>query len=337
MLLNSNGCPQFVDEVSKAVHCPVVSNSSFSVTDYLGLISPYRSHSYYTKFLLDTYNKQKKYNTNTNSIINQDTADEERIGSKICLLPNFYCETCISPFVCNRTQERQWLTDFYHSTNGEYWNNSIRTNWLKNGTDYCDWNGVYCCDIYATFHKNSNNSDHINDYSNDIDIDIEFKKLNNTCMNRLLFPSHNNITGVLPNYWFNSTVFSYIHIQGFYAGDKSPKNFLHGTIPNFKYNLPNLSLLRITKEFFNHTDYLPSFGYGNCTISYDLHDSFDTKYSLKIPDWNDQKYMTYVSLSDISLEGTIPKWNKWVWPSNLEITSSTIDTFSSAPCSLSGG
>ena len=67
-------------------------------------------------------------------------------------------------------------------------------------------------------------------------------------------------------------------------------------------------------------------GYSNCTISYDLHDSFDTNYALKIPYWNDQKYMTVVLLADISLEGTIPEWNNWVWPFDIQITSSTIET-----------
>ena len=153
-------------------------------------------------------------------------------------------------------------------------------------------------------------------------------------MNRLILEI-NNITGILPNYWFNSTVFSYIDIGGSSLYVNS-KNVLRGTIPDFKYILPNLSFLGLTKQYFNHTDYLPSFGFSNCTVNYDLHDSFDPKYRLKIPYWNDQKYMSYVSLENIQLDGTIPQWDNWIWPFDIRLVSLTINTYAAISCKLSG-
>ena len=60
-----------------------------------------------------------------------------------CITPEAYIIPCnettniTSNNACNKTQERQWLTEFYNSTNGDNW--KINDGWLDDSIDYCEW------------------------------------------------------------------------------------------------------------------------------------------------------------------------------------------------------
>ena len=224
-----------------------------------------------------------------------------RIDENVCIMPE-YCDTAVTDYYCNPEEEQQWLLDFYNSTNGEDW--AVNTNWtiFKNTSDhdsYCDWYGIRCCDIViATKWETNINSDST----------LNFTKLDHKCLN-MIDLDENNVTGVLPNYWPNSSIFTVISIANHHA--THPNYSISGPIAPYRYNLPNLSCFDMTKQNFSGT--MPEFCQSNCTIKFDT--GWSTNLYGTIPNqFSDQKYMAYFSTENTNIGGTIPDWYKWIWP-----------------------
>ena len=119
--------------------------------------------------------------------------------------------------------------------NGDYWLNS--DNWLSNDTDYCDWYGIRCCKVGL---------------------------LNEQCINFIVL-DNNNLTGTLPNWWFNSNIFDIFSI----LNDNSDGLLaISGEIPDFSTNLPNMAAILLANHQFSGT--LPKYGIANCTYYYDV-------------------------------------------------------------------
>ena len=318
MLIDSTACPKFAQNFANDLHCPNISN--FSLDLYFDLLV----HT--TSNIDHDWKNTTLCNTNGTNIINITSGMrvppsilkyEKMFGKKdVCWLPNFYCDSYQTPFICNKAQEKQWLTDFYYSTNGDNWINN--SNWLKTD-DYCLWHGVRCCNKIVNFDFNI-------DYSSidikKIDDYVSITLLTDTCMNAFLMNS-NNVSGILPKNWFNSTIFTILEITGNPNSTLNPKKFgLKGNISDYSSNIPNIAVIALGHQFFDHgydINMLPKFGSANCTISYDIHNSFSVR-ELEIPDWSEQKYMVFVFLEYNKLKGTIPDWSKWIWPYEIALS-----------------
>lgn len=313
-IISADVCPRLITELSLNLDCTLeASNATFKheVLEFADIYGDIFINSQLNpKYSDNTYSYNRTDNS-TKSIYNESDWWQNWFGDDdICIVPNLYCDTYISPFYCNRTEEEQWLRDFYHSTNGNHWINN--TNWLQNDTDYCDWYGIECC------------SKIVNNYSTSAPFVTNFTYLPHKCINSIDFGSsghRNNITGVLPSYWFNSTVFSKLKIENSGESDYHDgiigKN-LQGILPEYGEKLPNLMVLSLVKQSFNNSGYLPQFPIGKCMVSFDVRGSFYLN-AMRIPEWNDQKYMNDLLLEDNYFIGTIPNWDNWVWPCRVDL------------------
>ena len=220
-------------------------------------------------------------------------------------MPYFYCDTMEQRLYCNKTEELLYLRNFYHSLDGDNWNNSRF--WLDPHVDYCKWYGVYCCNTSYPLYQ--------------------------TCIN-IIYMDDNNLTGTLPSPWINSsvlTIFSASH------------NHITGTIPDYHDRLPNLSSFSLNQNdpygSDSITGNLPNWPAAGCMAWFDVHNNMHLKST--IPDWNKPlKYLYAVELSATSLSGTIPNWTEWQWPYHIIISdqhgnlTGTISDFTSAKCPL---
>eukprot|EP01084_Bolivina_argentea_P146838 257008_1 len=269
-----------------------------------------------------TENVMQKLNK-LRTLLDQYQSFDERPINPICLLPdynfkyhfipNFYCDTMIEPLTCNRTNDLNYLTALYKSTNGNKWNNS--KHWINESVDYCQWHGIFCCNASQS----------------------------HPCLNMIRLPN-NNLKGPLPSfskYLKYSSVLTYIDLR---------HNQINGTIPDYYNIIPNLSYLKIThvidstpqKISNTLTGSLPvKWPNSNCTFLFDLH--FNPFLSGTIPQWNSQKYFAIFSAANTNFSGTIPNWDQWIWPlqiwiyGNLDFSGflhGTIPAFSSTVCPL---
>lgn len=301
MLFDTTVCPKLTQEISNKFRCPANFSVEFPFESYFDLLVDYKSNptdlAKYTNYLIPN-------NTWLTNITNP-------INGTVCVVPNFYCDTCDTNFYCNPEQEKRWLLDLYSSTNGQYWFNN--TNWISENVDHCSgWYGVSCCDTIIHLHGNYST------FSQSIET-LPYK-----CINHLNL-DNNNVSGILPNYWPNSTIFSVVSI----SNNHVTNNALKGRLPNWSQNLTNLAAIEFVHQSFNNTGILPGFGLSNCTLVYDLHQSF-VQHDVEIPEWNSQKYMITVELQNNKLNGTIPNWDKWVWPMFIKLAGQGVK------CSLSG-
>ena len=115
MLIDSSLCLLIAQEMADWLECPSNFTVNFPFDLYFSWLVDHKSF----RNNLDTYHDYL-LTEGTNTINNN-------ISSKLCILPNFYCDTCNTNFYCNPNQERQWLLDFYTSTNGKHWKNN--SNW----------------------------------------------------------------------------------------------------------------------------------------------------------------------------------------------------------------
>ena len=232
-----------------------------------------------------------------------------------CVFPNFYCDTVNTTYYCNPEKEREWLEDFYFATNGDSWKDS--TNWLSNNVSHCDgWFGVRCCDKIVQFNHTTNST--------------YYTHLNHSCLNTIQLDD-NQINGTLPNEWFNSTIFTIFSARGTLSNFPNDTNNtgtflkygLHGTIPRFKYNLPNMAYIHLPYNKLTGT--IPEFGDAHCTLSYDLHTNY---FNSTIPNWENEVFLGGMELeANVDIYGTLPNWDKLIWPFKYTIYGGTGTNF----------
>ena len=298
MLIDSSLCLLIAQEMADWLECPSNFTVNFPFDLYFSWLVDHKSF----RNNLDTYHDYL-LTEGTNTINNN-------ISSKLCILPNFYCDTCNTNFYCNPNQERQWLLDFYTSTNGKHWKNN--SNWNDSAIDHCDgWFGVSCCNTIPHFDTNYSNINFQNRVS------VRLETLPYSCINGLSL-DNNNVSGILPDYWPNSTILFYLTISGVDAFADQRAEQLSGRLPDWSQNLTNLAIIEFVRQSFSNASFLPGFGSSNCTIVYDLHESFQDNY-VQIPEWNNQKYLTTVDLRGNKMNGTIPAWDDWIWPMSIQL------------------
>ena len=216
-LIDTTICPRIFTEVADFFDCNwTTTNSTFrhEVKEFVDL---------YSDLLVNSMLHMPRYN----EIVEKDPTYESKWWNQlfendtICIFPNFYCDTYITPFYCNRTEEKEWLRQFYNSAGGTNWTNS--TNWMTD-TDYCDWFGVKCCSAIPM------------QYTIKPPFIHNLQDLPHKCINYLNFGGYknqkNNVAGSLPPWWFNSTVFTMFFIEN----EENSQNHLTGFSMNTQTN-----------------------------------------------------------------------------------------------------
>ena len=295
-LIDTTICPRILTEVADYLDCNwTTTNSTFrhEAEEFVDL---------YSGLLVNSMLHMPRYN----EIVENDPTYESKWwkqlfhDEEVCVFPNFYCDTYITPFYCNRTEEKEWLRQFYNSAGGTNWTNS--TNWMTD-TDYCYWFGVKCCSAIPM------------QYTIEPPFIHNLTYLPHKCMNYLNFASRNqrnNVAGSLPPWWFNSTVFTMFFIEN----EDDSRNHLTGPFHEYADQLPNMAAITVPKHnFSSNNGSLPQFPKGRCMCAFDVQWSYRyVATGVKIPEWNDQKHMVGMYLQYNHLIGTIPKWDNWIYP-----------------------
>jgi hypothetical protein len=150
---------------------------------------------------------------------------------------NLYAIAIILLFInCARCdpleEERAILTQFYHSTNGQYWARS--DNWLSSNMSSCYWVGIGCINWRVV---------QINLPSNQLTGTLP-NTIGNLLMLELLNVEGNHLSGTIPD-----SIKNLSRLQRLWLG----ANQFSGTLPAWLNNLPNLFHLFLTSNLFTGT------------------------------------------------------------------------------------
>eukprot|EP01084_Bolivina_argentea_P300044 517260_1 len=157
------------------------------------------------------------------------------------------------------------------------------TNWNNSNMSYCHRYGVLCCRTPS----------------------------NQTCINGLWL-HNNNLSGQLPEYP-NSSTFTMLDIGG---------NYVYGTLPKWKYTVPNLVKISISGSGgapHKLTGSVPDWPSSNCLMHINIDETF---LNGSLPDMTQQIHtmMFYGGMEGngrCQLSGSLPNWKYWLYPMDI--------------------